>query len=560
MRAGGVALGVALALLVVLLPVPTALLDALLALNLGATSLLLLAAVGERSTGWARSLPRALLGTTLARLALEVAASRQILSRGDGGAVIRAFGEVVVRGDWAIGVAVFAILVTVQYLVVARGAERVAEVAARFSLDAMPGLQLSLDAARRAGDLDARAAQWRRDDLTAAGRFAGAMDGAMKFVRGDVIAGAVIVAVNLAGGVAVGALSRHMPLDAALLRYGVLAVGQGMVAQVPSLMSAAAAGLVVTRVDLDVADDTPLPLRWWFASAALTLLVGVAPGMPLAPFALASATLASVGAVLHRRAVREAPVLRVTWPALDAPTRRRIESARDSVQRASGVTLPRLQCTPGPTMRVDVSNVTAHDGPADHAMLRAVLHHLAAQRIGLDLVGARLDAIARTSPRGVDAVVPGRMSVAVFTEAVRALVDEGADLDALPAVIESLSRAATPLPDADAALRACRAALAPAWRAAWSTKAPSVWHVDALLESSLRDLHGRPPGASLRDDLRAATTALDGTTAPVIVVADPAARRALWEALRTKHPAIRVFAHDELAGVPLTRRGVLRPA
>lgn len=285
-------------------PLPVWLLDLGLALNLVAAAALLIAALRAAGPLELSAFPTLLLVTTLFRLALNVSSTRLALAEGHAGAVIQAFGEFVVRGDYVVGGVVFAVVTLVQFLVVAKGAERVSEVAARFTLDAMPGKQMAIDADLRAGLIDQGAARERRRSLERESQMFGAMDGAMKFVKGDVLAGLVIVLVNLVGGVLVGMLQRGLEGQEALARYALIAIGDGLVSQVPSLCIAVAAGLVVTRVapgeeGQGLGEDIGLQL--FGSPGALWLLAGVAaalalvPGMPRLTFLAVGAALLGLG-------------------------------------------------------------------------------------------------------------------------------------------------------------------------------------------------------------------------------------------------------------------------
>jgi type III secretion protein V len=285
-------------------PLPAWLLDLGLALNLLAAAALLVAALRAGGPLELSAFPTLLLVTTLFRLALNVSSTRLALADGHAGAVIQAFGEFVVRGDYVVGGVVFAVVTLVQFLVVAKGAERVSEVAARFTLDAMPGKQMAIDADLRAGLIDQSAARERRRSLERESQMFGAMDGAMKFVKGDVLAGLVIVLVNLVGGVLVGVLQRGLEAGEALARYALIAIGDGLVSQVPSLCIAVAAGLVVTRVapgeeGQGLGEDIGLQL--FGSRGALFLLAGVAgalslvPGMPRVTFLGLACGLGALG-------------------------------------------------------------------------------------------------------------------------------------------------------------------------------------------------------------------------------------------------------------------------
>jgi type III secretion protein V len=282
------------------LPVGPAALDALLALSLGLSATVLLAVLLSPDALRLSAFPALLLLTTLLRLALAVSSTRLVLARGEAGRVIEALGRVVVQGSWVAGAVVYAILALVQLLVVARGAERVAEVAARFSLDALPGKQMAVDADLRAGAIDAPEARRRRLRLEEESQLHGAMDGALKFVKGDAVAGIGIALVNAVGGMAAG-LMRGMSPSAAARRYVLLAVGDGLASQIPGLLVAVAAGVAVTRVAGegerrslagDVARQLAAEPRALLAASALLAALALAPGLPALPFA----ALAALGA------------------------------------------------------------------------------------------------------------------------------------------------------------------------------------------------------------------------------------------------------------------------
>ncbi len=299
------ALAVLGVVLLLVAPLPPPLLDALLALNLAGAAAILVVTLFARSALGFASFPTLLLLSTLFRLALNVSSTRLVLSRGDAGRIIEAFGRVVVQGNAVVGAVVFAILTLVQLLVVAKGAERVAEVAARFTLDALPGKQMAIDAELRAGALDEAGARRRRRAVERESQLYAAMDGALKFVKGDAIAGIAIVLVNVTGGLVAGML-RGMDAGAAARRYALLAIGDGLVSQIPALLVAVSAGVAVTRVAAEEEDRSlggeigrqllaePGALA---AVAALCAALALAPGLPAVPF-LVLAGAAGLGA--HR--------------------------------------------------------------------------------------------------------------------------------------------------------------------------------------------------------------------------------------------------------------------
>ncbi|MDH0865334.1 flagellar biosynthesis protein FlhA [Mitsuaria sp. GD03876] len=287
-----------------LLPVPTWLLDLLIAINLCVSAFLIVLVMQVRQTTGLSAFPSLFLVTTLFRVALSVASTRQILLNGEAGHIIEAFGQIVVGGNLVVGLVIFLVLTVVQFIVITKGSERVAEVGARFSLDAMPGRQMAIDMERKAGGITQDEAKAQRDALTEESQFFGAMDGTMKFAKGDSIVGIVIVLVNLLGGLSIGVMQRGMPASEALQVYAILTIGDGLVAQIPALLMSMTAGLLVTRVSKPTggraigneltAQLLHQPKAWVTASGAM-LAFGLLPGMPLAAFAGLAAGSAAVG-------------------------------------------------------------------------------------------------------------------------------------------------------------------------------------------------------------------------------------------------------------------------
>ena len=289
------AIGVLGILCIMLVPLPAILLDMLLALSLTSSILVLMTALLIKKPLEFTAFPSVLLLTTLLRLSLNIASTRLILSHGQtgehaAGDVIAAFAQFVMGGDFVIGVIVFAILVIVNFVVITRGSTRIAEVAARFTLDAMPGKQMAIDADLSAGLINENQARERRKALEDESAFFGAMDGASKFVRGDAIAGLLIVFINIIGGIIIGVVSHGMPFEEAGRTYTLLTVGDGLVTQVPALIISVAAGLLVTKAGLDGSADKALARQLSNYPQALGIVavvaaaVGVLPGMPLIPF------------------------------------------------------------------------------------------------------------------------------------------------------------------------------------------------------------------------------------------------------------------------------------
>lgn len=287
------------------LPLPPWVLDSLIATNLAVSIGVLFVAVYIGTPLGLSTFPALLLFTTLFRLSLNIASTRQILTNAHAGDIIKSFGQMVVGGDVIIGLVVFVIIALVQFIVIAKGSERIAEVAARFSLDAMPGKQMSIDADLRAGIVSKDEARQRRHALESESQLYGAMDGAMKFVKGDAIAAIVIAAVNIVGGIAIGMLRKGMSFDVATHTYSVLAVGDALVSQIPSLFMSVAAGVVVTRVARqdgaqgnlaqDILAQVTAHPRALTICGVVVSAMALVPGFPVAQFAVLGAIAIGVG-------------------------------------------------------------------------------------------------------------------------------------------------------------------------------------------------------------------------------------------------------------------------
>ena len=296
-RADVVAVVIVLAIVIaMILPVPVWLLDVLIAINVCTAALMVVVVMQIKDSVSLSAFPTLVLITTLFRVSINVASTRLTLLEGEAGHIIEAFGAVVVGGNLVVGLVVFLILTVIQFLVITKGSERVAEVGARFTLDAMPGKQLAIDIELKAGTLTAEQARTRRAQLSQESQFFGAMDGAMKFVKGDAIAGIIITITNLLGGFLIGVVQKGMTAGQSMHVYAILSIGDALVAQLPALMMSLTAGLLITRVANSDSEDGPRnmgkelasqlmskPKSWVTASAAM-MAFGFIPGMPTAIF------------------------------------------------------------------------------------------------------------------------------------------------------------------------------------------------------------------------------------------------------------------------------------
>lgn len=298
-----------------ILPLPTALMDILIGANITLSTILLMVAIYLPTPLAFSSFPSVLLVATLFRLGISIATTRLILLDGDAGHIVETFGNFVAGGNLVVGLVVFLILTVVQFIVITKGAERVAEVAARFSLDAMPGKQMSIDADLRAGTIDMDEARRRRSMVEKESQLYGAMDGAMKFVKGDAIASIIIVAVNLLGGILVGTMQRDMTMPEAGRAYSILSIGDGLIAQIPALLTAICAGIIVTRVPTgdapsnvgkDMGAQVLAHPRALLVAAAVAMGIGLIPGMPTLTFLVLAGIIGILGFVLMQRERGEA--------------------------------------------------------------------------------------------------------------------------------------------------------------------------------------------------------------------------------------------------------------
>lgn len=291
-----------------ILPLPTMLVDTLIAINLTLTVILLMAAVYLSDVTQLSAFPAILLLTTLFRLALSITTTRLILLQGDAGHIVSTFGQFVVGGNLIVGMVVFLILTIVNFMVITKGSERVAEVSARFSLDSMPGKQMSIDSDMRAGQIEIDEAKRRRSKLEQESQLYGAMDGAMKFVKGDAIAGLIIIAVNMIGGISIGVFQRGLPGGEALNLYALLTIGDGLISQIPALFVSITAGFIVTRVtsennsDLgsDIAGQLISQPKALMVTSAILLIFAAIPGFPWFVFVPLAALVGAGGYYMAR--------------------------------------------------------------------------------------------------------------------------------------------------------------------------------------------------------------------------------------------------------------------
>ena len=324
-----VALVVVMILALIIVPLPPVVLDLFLAASIGSSLVVLLVALNTTNPLDFSSFPALLLLLTLFRIGLNVSSTRLILTEAHAGKVIEAFGQFVIGGNYAVGIVIFLILTGINFIVITKGAGRIAEVAARFTLDAMPGKQMAIDADLSAGLIDEKEARIRRDEIARTADFYGAMDGASKYVKGDAILGILVVIVNVVGGIFIGVIQRNMDVGKAASTYTILTVGDGLVAQVPAIIISTAAGIMVTAATSTDKIGTVLTTQLGSHPRAMWMVAGVMgtfaliPGLPMFPF-LAMAAGAAALAKMSEKAVQqraaEALVLSpIASDAMEAP-------------------------------------------------------------------------------------------------------------------------------------------------------------------------------------------------------------------------------------------------
>lgn len=423
--------GIVAIIALMIVPLPSWAIDVLVAVNISGGILLLLLAIYIANPLEFSVFPSVLLISTLFRLALSIATTRMILLHGEAGHIIQTFGNMVAGGNLVVGLVVFLIITVVQFIVIAKGSERVAEVAARFSLDAMPGKQMSIDSDLRSGLIDKDEARRRRRVLENESKLNGSLDGAMKFVKGDAIAGIIIILINLLGGLAIGVLQQDMALGDATVKYSILTIGDGMVSQIPALLGAMSAGLLVTRTtdeehDKHLGDAIGRQLtakpRVLLVAGGLCVLFGVVPGFPTLVFMLLGVVFFAAGAMLT-------PALRARWEKLAGPTvstvmrRAPVAPALMSTETAQvRPTVPLLLEVPAGRLSADDSRALLHglEGVLDHFQL-----YLGMRLPRIDVHAVQVDETQETAPawRLLAYEVPIAEGALVAQEPAAALAD-----------------------------------------------------------------------------------------------------------------------------------------
>ena len=609
--------GIALALLVVtsvgmmIVPVPTFALDLAITLNIAIAVTLLLVAIYVGDALKIATFPSLLLLTTLFRLALELSATRLILLKANAGQVIAAFGNFVVAGNLMVGIVVFLILTAVQYIVIAKGAARVAEVGARFTLDAMPGKQMSIDAELRAGHIDHDEARARRQLLARESQFFGSMDGAMKFVKGDAVAGILVLLVNIVGGLVIGVLQKGMDIGPALRTYTLLTIGEGLVAQIPALIISTAAGILVTRVSSDEEDShlgsdigrqllaQPKALA---ITAALLALLAIVPGLPALPFLVLAAGLGLLayqlldGKTAGSRARDSATAASALAPllvpvAIDlSPELSRVLLPERGPSRLVSEWLPAMRerlfaetgiAIPDIDVRGQVAGLAADayticvqeipvargtaiagapgaatPGEVIVAHLHTVLRRHGHRFVGVQQTQGLLERLARTQPALVREVVPASVTPVLLADVLERLAREGISLRHLGDILAALARRPPGADDAAAAAERVRASLQRhiTFQYSGADGSLGVFFVDSMIEETVREAIRKTEMGShlalepqLASDIVQAVGRAVAGAAKPVIVTAADIRRHLRGLVEHEQPEVAVLAYQELA-------------
>jgi flagellar biosynthesis protein FlhA len=640
-------------------PLPAILLDLFFITNIAVALIVLMVAINIRQPLDFSAFPTVLLYATLLRLALNVASTRVVLVHGHEGTsaaghVIEAFGTFLVGGDYVVGLFVFAVLMIINIVVITKGAGRVSEVAARFTLDALPGKQMAIDADLNAGQITADEARARRLEVTTEADFHGAMDGSSKFVKGDAVAGVLILAINIIGGLILGTVSHDLSLSDAAKTYLLLAVGDGLVAQVPALLLSIAAAMVVTRVgkETDLAGQVGLQLGQtapWLPVGIILGLLGLLPGMPLLiiapaagfafwlalkkrPITESRAEAASAEAARDDSRIEWADVAESAPASIDigfglvplveeargAPMMARITAVRRQLSKNLGFVLPQVRvrddlALPPFRYRITLAGVVVGEdeaypddvlaieaGPistpipgreaADPAFgiparwidpaeadlaeaagytvvdpaavvgthLNQLLAAHAHRLLGQDEVQALLDTLAETAPALAGALTPKLLSVAVVTQVLQRLLEEGISIRDLRSIASALVAVASKSQEPAELAEYIRPALGAALvQELAGVKAPlAAVALDPGLESLLVQAVRANPGAAhpfdpalvtrVAEAVAAATRSLMNEGRRFAIVTVPQVRRPLWQLLRARLPGVPVLAFPDI--------------
>jgi len=580
-----------MAMLVV--PLPPLLLDILFTFNIMIGLVVIMIAIGTRKPLEFSSFPSVLLFATMLRLALNVASTRVVLVSGhegpeSAGKVIAAFGEFVIGGNYVVGFIIFIILMIVNFFVVTKGAGRVSEVNARFTLDAMPGKQMSIDADLNAGVIDQETAKKRREELAQESDFFGSMDGASKFVSGDALAGLLILIINIVGGLAIGIGQHDLPVGEATRIYVLLTIGDGLVAQIPALFMSLATAIIVTRVTTsesmtEQASNQLSNVPALFISAGILMLMGLVPGMPHLVFlTLAAATAkklsAELGFLVQPVRIRDALNLEpdAYHIVLNGVVRGRGEV---KVGRELAINPGKVygkvegQATKEPAFGLEavwiepawrdqaraLGYTVVDPSTAIATHMNKVLRENASELLSHDEAQKLLDKLAVKSPKLVEELVPGKLSLGVVTRTLQSLLQESVPIRDMRSVVEALTEVSGRTQDPEQLAQLIRPKMGRMIvQGLLETRDTlSVLTLDPQLEQLLHNVLQQNNGSagmvleptlaeSLFAALRDSTRTTEELGLPAVLVVSPAIRPWMSKAVRYRVSDLTVLSYSEI--------------
>jgi type III secretion protein V len=574
-------IGLAAMLCSMLLPLPGWLMDLFLIGNLVFALLLLVSALYIPEPTKLSSLPTMLLLATLFRLSLNVSSTRLILSASDVGRAIEAFGSIVIQGNLVVGIVVFLVITLIQFIVIAKGSERVAEVSARFTLDALPGKQMSIDADVRAGLIDFEMARQKRQELQIESRFYGALDGAMKFIKGDAIAGIVITFVNIGGGLLAGLMVEQLELGAAVSKYTLLTVGDGLISQIPALLNALSAGIIVTRVSRgdgqslahDLISQIGQSVEAKFTIAVISAAMAFFPGMPALPFIVISMALVASAIPWQRSQTNQTQTVKIFQPRIPAllsieiprsaaPLLQKggfelaLKNWQERIHRERGLVLliPELNLQENGETRILVRGLVVARLANSEELSAAIIAELDAvvatrgAELVDDIVTRRiLDFFDKEAPELVSAVIPTIVTVTQLSEILRALVRDHISVRNIDLILQAIAERGGKAANERMLLEEVRIALRRVISHRYFSAEPKrLLGVHPMLDLAIAKVERENGIIDVDHILHVAQFIEHYGEKDLIVVCSRASRRIICEGLRLKGVATPVIAHEEL--------------
>lgn len=577
-----------------LIPIPSWMIDICVILNLAFSIILFLGVFRVANPIKLYTLPTLILLLTIFRLCLNIATSRSILGTGEAGQVVESFGSLANAGDIAVGILIFILITIVQIVVITRGAERVAEVSARFALDALPGKQMSIDADLRAGLIDLEGARSKREELQVESKFHGALDGAMKFVKGDAIAGAIITLVNLLGGAAIGAIRDQLPLTEVLSKYSILTIGDGLVAQLSSFSCAVAAGVMVTRVTKEGSLGLSSDLFGQLSEirvAGLTvgaILVGLAlmPGVPHLTLILCGVLVAGVFYKAKSRGERSPRVvdpnkgsfkanpllsLRIGRTALITQRfHQDLADLRQKLWMNLGLAIPSIEIEISTnTDRVELSlrgdvvwSTLCHTDVIDVEAIYEQIYSIRGELVDDSMTQRLCDIFESECSSLISMVIPQALTITGLTHLLRALVEDEISLRSFDVILQVVAERLNNGEAPTQILSEVRVRLRRSIQAQLMKKLrepPNRLTIDPILDLKLvaAQRSGSSPEPRIVDELiRFVSGYLNN---PAVIAVSKSSRELVRDILKIRGINLGVFAHEELIGIEFGKTEYLSP-